>query len=537
MHFRFPPLELGWLSMVSENKYRMIFEKSPLGIIYFDQNGLITLCNDKLSQIIDVPRENIIGSSIIDIFEDRDIVKAVETVLSGNPAHYNGSYSPASGKETIQIEVHCSPDVSVDGSLSGGICIVEDITRRMLLEDALKLDESRLEALLKLNQMTDAPMQQITDFVHEEAVRLTQSSIGYLAFLNEDETILTMHTWSNSVMKECTVPDKKFVYKVATTGLWGEPIRQRKPVIINDYMAPNPLKKGYPEGHVELTRCMSVPVFEGERIVATAGVGNKDEDYDMSDVRQLTLLMQGLWRLIQRRNALEELRMYAEELEHSNELKEIFTDIMRHDLLNPVGIVKGYTDVLLEMEEDEEKNKILQRMDENNRKLVDMIENAARFSKLDSVGEIEFNEMDIVSIFRKVIESFGPQIEEKKMSVDLVAERAYLARLNPMIEEVFSNLLSNAIKYSPQGETIIIDITDAGEEWRLSVKDSGEGVSDEDKPKLFERFKRVTKSGIKGTGLGLAIVKRIVELHGGSVGVEDNPSGKGSIFWVTMKKA
>jgi len=79
-------------------------------------------------------------------------------------------------------------------------------------------------------------------------------------------------------------------------------------VITNDYAAPNPLKKGYPQGHVAVARHMNVPVFEGRRIVAVAGVGNKAEPYDESDVRQLTILMQGMWRLLQRKQGEDALR-------------------------------------------------------------------------------------------------------------------------------------------------------------------------------------------------------------------------------------
>ncbi len=117
-----------------------------------------------------------------------------------------------------------------------------------------------------------------------------------------------MFAWSRSAREVCRVPDKPVVYAVATTGLWGEAIRQRKPIITNDYSAPNPYKQGVPEGHVELRRHMNVPVFDGPRIVAVAGVANKAEDYDESDVRQLTLLMSGMWRLIQRKRAEDELR-------------------------------------------------------------------------------------------------------------------------------------------------------------------------------------------------------------------------------------
>jgi two-component system, sensor histidine kinase and response regulator len=203
----------------------------------------------------------------------------------------------------------------VAGDISFALYNMHSEEERRRAEDALRLEQARLEALLDLNQMTDAPLQVITDFVLEAAVRLTQSRIGYLAFLNEDESVLTMHAWSKTAMKECAIIDKPIHYPVVTTGLWGEAVRQRKPVFTNDYPAPNPLKKGYPAGHVHVQRHMNVPIFDGERIVAVLGVGNKEPPYDDSDVRQLTLLGQGMWRLIRRREEQEELRAARDDLE------------------------------------------------------------------------------------------------------------------------------------------------------------------------------------------------------------------------------
>ena len=102
--------------------------------------------------------------------------------------------------------------------------------------------------------------------------------------------------------------EKPIIYPVESTGLWGEAVRQRRPVITNDYAAANPLKKGYPQGHVNLKRHMNVPVFDGARIVIVAGVGNKAEEYDQRDVQQLTLMMEGMWRLIERKQAEEKIR-------------------------------------------------------------------------------------------------------------------------------------------------------------------------------------------------------------------------------------
>lgn len=106
---------------------------------------------------------------------------------------------------------------------------------------------------------------------------------------------------------------------------------------------------------------------------------------------------------------------------------------------------------------------------------------------------------------------------------------------NHVMHDVFFNLLSNAIKYSPDGAKIIVAVEDAGQRWRISFKDSGPGVADKDKERIFERFLRLERGNIKGTGLGLAIVKRAVELHSGRTWVEDNPEG-GSIFYVEIPK-
>jgi len=219
---------------------------------------------------------------------------------------------------TFPVEVS-SRGETVDGTRTL-ISVVRDITERKCVEEARRLDESRLETLLQLNQMTGATFHEIAEFAMEEAVRLTQSTIGYVALMNEDETVLTMHAWSRVAMQECRVVDKPIKYPVETTGLWGEAVRQRRPIITNDYEAPNPLKRGIPHGHVTVHRHMNAPIFNEDHIVIVAGVGNKPMDYDETDVRQLTLLMTGMWRIIQRKYGEEALRESQERFQELAEL-------------------------------------------------------------------------------------------------------------------------------------------------------------------------------------------------------------------------
>ena len=173
--------------------------------------------------------------------------------------------------------------------------------------DALKQDECRLQALVTFYQMTSAPLSELMNFAVEKAVEITASSIGYLALVSDNETMLTMYAWSAQSMKECNIDKKNIEYPIASTGLWGEAVRQRRPVITNDYAAESPLKKGHPKGHVPIIRHMNIPVFDGTHIVMVAGVGNKTSEYDERDVQELSLMMSGLWTVVKQRRAEEEL--------------------------------------------------------------------------------------------------------------------------------------------------------------------------------------------------------------------------------------
>jgi PAS domain S-box-containing protein len=188
-----------------------------------------------------------------------------------------------------------------------------DITEHHRVEEALYLNELQVHALLQLNEMAELPMQTITDFALEKAIELTRSTIGYLAFVNADETLLTMNWWPRE--QRASEPGPQ-THPVAESGRWAEAVRQRRPVIANQDAPPISPEKGAPED-VEQVRHMDVPVFEGERIVAVAGVGNKETPYDENDVHQLMLLMVGMWRLLQRKETEDRLGSTAEALRRS----------------------------------------------------------------------------------------------------------------------------------------------------------------------------------------------------------------------------
>lgn len=235
------------------------------------------------------------------------------------------------------------------------------------------------------------------------------------------------------------------------------------------------------------------------------------------------------------RQSRESLRQYARELEEANRLKDFFTDIVRHDLMSPVAVVKGYTDILASGESDPSRREIFSAVSRSLRKLAEIIQNSATISKLEGEKDFELTSGDLVEIIDSSIGSSAEMMRERNIGLVRSMDGGCPVKVSPLLENVFRNLVSNAVKFSPEGKKIEVGIEDGGDRWDVVVKDWGEGIRDENKEKIFSRFERLGKEGIKGTGLGLAIVRRIVDLHSGTVAVSDNPEG-GSIFTVSLPK-
>lgn len=240
--------------------------------------------------------------------------------------------------------------------------------------------------------------------------------------------------------------------------------------------------------------------------------------------------------ITERKKLEQDLVDYTMQLEDLNQQKELFTDIMRHDLINPIGIILNVVELIEDNDSSEDMQEELEMIKRNANKVYEMIESASKYAKLKSVDELELMDSDLSDIITDSIEDLKNLADEKKIMIESNLEGSYPVKVNPFIDDVFSNLISNAIKYSPENSKILIDSREDKEDYIISVKDFGEGISDENKENIFHRFERAPKEGTKGFGLGLAIVKMIVDMHNGRVWVEDNPEG-GCIFYVGIPKA
>jgi signal transduction histidine kinase len=236
-----------------------------------------------------------------------------------------------------------------------------------------------------------------------------------------------------------------------------------------------------------------------------------------------------------RSRAEEDLSRHARQLEESNRLKDLFTDIMRHDLLNPTGSINCYADFILEREVDARTRDFSNRIKSTASRLIQMIDNASSFTRLRETESIECCHLDLGAVIGDSLLEVRESCRDAAMEMIYKPFGDFPVRANPMIGNVFTNLLSNAAKYAGSGRRVEIDIKDTGCSWTVSVKDFGEGIPEEDKERIFCRFEKLQKEGVQGSGLGLAISRHLVELHDGTVWAEDNPVG-GTIFMVSLPK-
>ena len=201
-----------------------------------------------------------------------------------------------------------TPRFDSTGEFLGYIGHCLDVTELKQAVAASKQNEARLAILLQINQHPAADVQELLDFTLNQAITLTGSTIGYIYFYDAAKQEFTLNSWSGEVMRQCTIAEPQTIYHLEKTGLWGEAVRQARPLMVNDFAAPNPLKKGVPQGHVLLERYLTIPVFNEGQIVAVVAVANKRTDYNDSDSRQLTLMMDAAWKIVQRKQANKALQ-------------------------------------------------------------------------------------------------------------------------------------------------------------------------------------------------------------------------------------
>jgi signal transduction histidine kinase len=243
----------------------------------------------------------------------------------------------------------------------------------------------------------------------------------------------------------------------------------------------------------------------------------------------------------------DELQRVNAELDRVNQLKSRFLANMSHELRTPLTSVIGFSEMLLT--EDTGPLTAMQRdfletVARNGRHLLELIGELLDLSKIEAGRlTLQVEALDLREVFVEAAASVRAQVERRGHRLDVEDGAAALAvRADRVrVRQVLLNLLSNAIKFTPDGGRISISgrSDDGGREVRVEVRDSGIGIAPDDQAKLFTEFTQLDASASRqyeGTGLGLALSRRLIELHGGLIGVQSAP-GQGSTFWFTLPTA
>jgi signal transduction histidine kinase len=256
------------------------------------------------------------------------------------------------------------------------------------------------------------------------------------------------------------------------------------------------------------------------------------------------------------RRLATEIRLTAKRLEQLNteldaamRTKDQFLSNISHELRTPLNSIIGFTDLLLTQDLgggplSEQQRDFLDTVARNGRHLLELINELLDLQRI-AAGRMDLRPepVDLSALLAEAAASVQAQAQQRRhaLVVEPAAEGLRVLADRGRVRQVLLNLLSNAIKFTPDGGriTVVAAPANGGAAARIAVTDSGIGIAPEDQVKLFQEFVQLDASASRkyeGTGLGLALSRRLVELHGGAIGVESEV-GKGSTFWFTLPVA
>jgi len=219
-------------------------------------------------------------------------------------------------------------------------------------------------------------------------------------------------------------------------------------------------------------------------------------------------------------------------------MQDEFVSTVSHELRTPLGFIKGYVTTLLREDtewDDETRKQFLSIIDDESDRLRELIDNLLDSSRLET-GRLAmtFNLTRLAPIMNDVVQRTQSIHPEMRLKVERESDIPDIEMDGTRIAQVLENLLTNANKYAPDSP-VTIQARQEGNRLRVNVIDQGPGIPTEHISHLFERFYRIpeTSSSVRGTGLGLYICRKIIEAHGGEIGVDSKP-GQGSNFHFTL---
>lgn len=239
-----------------------------------------------------------------------------------------------------------------------------------------------------------------------------------------------------------------------------------------------------------------------------------------------------------------ELKIANSRLLELDKQKTEFVSFASHQLRGPLTAIKGYASLILDGDYGavaDELKKAVQIIFDSTKTLATVVDDYLNVTRIE-LGQMkyEFSTIDFGAMVKEVVEELKPNIEKAGLKLEMNVQSG--ANLNVKADkgkliQVVSNIIDNSVKYTPTGK-IMLDLQNKNGVLRLTIKDTGIGISKDVIPKLFSKFKRAdnaNQTNMRGTGLGLFIAKEIITAHNGKIWVESEGEGKGSMFVIEIK--
>jgi len=322
----------------TQEEFRITLFSIGDGVITTDRKGKIKYLNSVAENLTGWTENEALGKDIEKVFhiineETREkVVNPVAKVLEQGLVVGLANHTLLISKHEKETPIADSgaPIKDENGNVVGVVLVFRDQTEEREQQKLLEIRLNLFEYAAKHN------LEQLLTKTLDEICGLTRSKIGFYHFLNEDQETLTLQEWSSKTKLEfCKAEGKGLHYHISDAGVWVDCVRERKPIIHNDYKT-LPHRKGLPEGHAEVVRELVVPVSRVDKIVAILGIGNKESDYTEKDVELVTYLADIAWEITEKKKLEESIHESEERsrliLENSMDAI-LFTDPVSGDIL------------------------------------------------------------------------------------------------------------------------------------------------------------------------------------------------------------
>jgi PAS domain S-box-containing protein len=532
----------------SEEKYRLIFDNAPVGVMQYDKSGKITTCNDAFVKIIGSSRELLIGMHLLSL-PDRIMVKAVSDSLNGLVGYYEQEYHSVTALKVTPVRGFFAPIATKDGQIRGGVGIVEDFTEKYQADLKIKYREEFESILMTLElDFLNTDIGEIDNTFNRGLMRLgafCKVDRAYIfRFDFEKEVMINTHEWCSTEVKPETL--KFQTIPMVALPRWMEQLKKSETIYIPDISKlPIEWKSEMDILDTRGTKSLIVvPIEISGELLGFAGFDSLRDlrTWNKDEIALLQVLGQIFASVIKRKEANEELVTARDRAEEASRVKSTFLANMSHEIRTPLNGILGFAELILTETKDPVTQKYSDIILSSGNRLLYTLSQILDLSRVES-GKLDLN-IEIVKaekVINDIILLFTPAAKKKGLFIERQHGGAQL--VFKLDEQLFrnslTNLVSNSIKFTDHGGITIstaIEVINGKRFGTIRVADTGIGIHEKHFETIFEDFKQVSEGvrrNYEGTGLGLSLTKKFVHLSGGHIRVESIP-GFGATFMLSF---